>query len=93
MSSREDVPGSHQSAATPILEAHLTPDTVADIDQPGVLAQLSLDTVDYPALAHQSVLLPWLSPVISLNTHIDKTATTQVQAGQLLEPRVCSVPG
>ena len=56
MSSSEDVPGPQERAATPELEVRQAADTVADIDQPGVLAQLRLLTVDYPALALQSAV-------------------------------------
>ena len=53
VSCSEDVPGPDQRAATPELEISQTEDTVADIDQPGVLAQLRLDAVHDPALPHQ----------------------------------------
>ena len=55
VSSSEDVSGSEEGAATPELEVREAADTVANVDQPGVLAQLRLHPVHYPALAHQSV--------------------------------------
>ena len=54
VSSGEDVPGPHQGPPALELEVRRPTHTVPDIDQPGVLAQLSLLPVHDPPLGEES---------------------------------------